>query len=160
MGAGSKRWDQLSLRNKLTIVNVVLLALSLIIAGSGTTLLLRPTLVGQLDASLRSIAADPALILSGDNSTGEFSFDSIRTAPQPYYVAVVDPSGRVLVDNWEWQPRSAAPDLATLHLDFSQNNGTGFAIYDFQDGLRAPWRAVLVREGEYHSSRGASRRAR
>ena len=47
---------------------MVLLALSLVIAGSGTTLLLRPSLVGQLDASLRSIAADPTLVLGGDAS--------------------------------------------------------------------------------------------
>jgi two-component system OmpR family sensor kinase len=150
--SGPSRWDQLSLRNQLTIVNVVLLALSLVIAGSGTTLLLRPTLVGQLDASLRSIAADPTLVLGGDASTGEFGFENIRTAPQPYYVAVVDDSDQVMVDNWEWQPRSVAPDLSTMELKFDSNSGAGFAIYELKDGLGAPWRAVVVPEDQYNSN--------
>lgn len=152
MTAGPSRWDQLSLRNQLTIVNVVLLALSLVIAGSGTTLLLRPTLVGQLDASLRSIAADPTLVLGGDASTGEFGFENIRTAPQPYYVAVVDDSGQVMVDNWEWQPRSVAPNLDTMELKFDSNSGAGFSIYELDDGLGAPWRAVVVPEDQYNSN--------
>ncbi|WP_125106429.1 sensor histidine kinase [Gulosibacter massiliensis] len=152
MTSGPSRWDQFSLRNQLTIVNVVLLALSLVIAGSGTTLLLRPTLVGQLDASLRSIAADPTLVLGGDASTGEFGFENIRTAPQPYYVAVVDDSGQVMVDNWEWQPRSVAPDLSTMELKFDSNSGAGFAIYELKDGLGAPWRAVVVPEDQYNSN--------
>ncbi|UQN15559.1 sensor histidine kinase [Gulosibacter sp. ACHW.36C] len=131
---------------------MVLLALSLVIAGSGTTLLLRPTLVGQLDASLRSIAADPTLVLGGDASTGEFGFENIRTAPQPYYVAVVDDSDQVMVDNWEWQPRSVAPDLSTMELKFDSNSGAGFAIYELKDGLGAPWRAVVVPEDQYNSN--------
>jgi two-component system OmpR family sensor kinase len=152
LASGPSRWDQLSLRNQLTIVNVVLLALSLVIAGSGTTLLLRPTLVGQLDASLRSIAADPTLVLGGDVSTGEFGFEQIRTAPQPYYVAIVDDSGDIMVDNWEWQPRSIAPDLTSMELKYEGTVGTGFSIYELTDGLGSPWRAVVIPESQYDSN--------
>ncbi|MFD0995418.1 hypothetical protein HNR16_000514 [Pseudoclavibacter chungangensis] len=59
------RWNQLSLRNKLTIVIVALLTLGLVIAGIGTTLLLRPALVAQLDAQLNDLARNPATIVGG-----------------------------------------------------------------------------------------------
>lgn len=146
------RWDQYSLRNQLTIVNVVLLAFSLIVAGTGTTLLLRPTLVGQLDANLRSIAADPSLVVGSEENTGQFTFEHIRTAPQPYYVAIVDDSGRLLVDNWTGQSRSIAPDTSDLEIGTrSDTDGPSYVISEIRDGLGAPWRAVTVREDQYQA---------
>jgi two-component system OmpR family sensor kinase len=57
-----------------------------------------------------------------------------------------------MVDNWEWQPRSVAPDLSTMELKFDSNSGAGFAIYELKDGLGAPWRAVVVPEDQYNSN--------
>ncbi|MDJ1372054.1 sensor histidine kinase [Gulosibacter molinativorax] len=146
------RWDQFSLRNQLTIVNVVLLAFSLIVAGTGTTLLLRPTLVGQMDANLRSIAADPSLVVGSEANTGQFTFEHIRNAPQPYYVAIVDESGRLLVDNWTGRPRSIAPDTSTIPFDLPADpDGPSYPIGEIHDGLGAPWRVVTVREDQYQA---------
>ncbi|KAB1643119.1 sensor histidine kinase [Gulosibacter chungangensis] len=146
------RWDQFSLRNQLTIVNVVLLAFSLIVAGTGTTLLLRPTLVGQLDANLRSIAADPSLVVGSEANTGQFTFEHIRTAPQPYYVAIVDDDGRLLVDNWTGRPRSLAPDTTDIAVGVPGDpDGPSYLISEIRDGLGAPWRVVTVREDQYQA---------
>ncbi|SJM71715.1 cell wall metabolism sensor histidine kinase WalK [Gulosibacter sp. 10] len=144
------RWNQFSLRNQLTIVNVVLLAFSLIVAGTGTTLLLRPTLVGQLDANLRSIAADPSLVIGSEANSGQFTYEYIRTAPQPYYVAVLDDQGRLLVDNWIGRPRSIAPNTDELGLGQSVDpDAPTYPIEEIRDGLGAPWRVVTVREDQY-----------
>lgn len=129
---------------------MVLLALSLIIAGTGTTILLRPTLIGQLDANLRSVAVDPNIILGGNAETGDFTFNDIRTAPQPYYVAAVDSFGRIIADNWALHPRALAPDLNSLVLQYRSNSG--YSIYEMHDGTGATMRAIVVLDGQYQAS--------
>gem|GEM_PF-45741 len=150
------RWNGLSLRNKLTIVNVALLTLGIVVAGIGTTLLLRPTLVGQLDAQLRAVAADPVSVVGGDPTTGRFTYDSIRTTPQPYYVAIVADDGTVLVDNWAPRPRAIAPDLGGVHApapgpDRPPVGAPSYPVADLHDGLGTSWRAVAVADGDYHA---------
>ncbi|MGO2113138.1 MAG: sensor histidine kinase, partial [Pseudoclavibacter sp.] len=86
------RWNELSLRNKLTLVIVALLTFGIVVAGIGTTLMLRPTLVAQLDSQLSAVAADPVSVIGGDPTTQRFTYDNVRQAPQPYYVAIVDDS--------------------------------------------------------------------
>lgn len=142
---GAARWEQLSLRNQLTIVNVVLLALSLIVAGTGTTLLLRPTLVGQTDASLRSIAADPSLVLGREASEGQFSITHVQRAPQPYYVAVLDKYGAKIADNWEGRPDAQAPAIP------HPQNGEGPKLFvsETRDASGAAWRVVVATGEEY-----------
>ena len=147
------RWEQLSLRNQLTLVNVGLLLLSLLIAGIGTTLLLRPTLVNQADTSLLAIAADPSLVIGADPTTGQFGYEYIRSAPQPYYVAVIDSeSGTLRMDNWTAQPRSLAPEVSGLAREPRPGGGaTDYTIIEVRDGLGSPWRAVSLAEGEYQA---------
>ena len=147
------RWDQLSLRNKLTLVIVALLTFGIVVAGIGTTLLLRPTLVGQLDAQLVSIAADPVVVVGGDVTTQRFSYDNVRQAPQPYYVAVIDDAGNVLVDNWGQRPRAIAPSLEPIPLP---EHGTAtltprYEIVELSDGLGSTWRAVAIGEHDHYS---------
>ena len=148
------RWDQLSLRNQLTLVNVGLLLLSLLIAGIGTTLLLRPTLVNQVDTSLLAIAADPSLVVGADPTTGQFGYEHVRAAPQPYYVAVVDSStGALRMDNWQQnQPRTLAPEVTSLGREpYSQPGVPDYTITEIRDGLGSPWRAVTIAEGAYQA---------
>lgn len=150
------RWNELSLRNKLTIVNVALLTLGLVVAGIGTTLMLRPTLVSQLDAQLNSIAADPIVVIGGNPTTQRFGYDNVRQAPQPYYVAIVSDAGQVLVDNWGTRPRAIAPSLDPLQdLDVQPAGPAGavsqYTVFEMTDGLGSTWRAVAVLEDDYAS---------
>lgn len=142
------RWAQLSLRNQLTTVNFVLLAFCLVLAGIGTTLLLRPTLVGQLDASLRQIAADPGMIIDGGGVENRVTYEGVLTAPQQFYVAVVDDSGEVLVDNWTSRSRSLAPQVGGL-ARVSPADAAQYTVYGISDGLGAPWRGVVVPRDRY-----------
>lgn len=144
---GAARWEQISLRNQLTIVNVVLLALSLIVAGTGTTLLLRPTLVGQTDASLRSIAADPSLVLGREASEGFIPITNVQRAPQPYYVAVLDRYGAIMVDNWEGRPDRLAPEIPNR----APTDGPNLYVSETRDGTGAAWR-VVVSGGESYAT--------
>ncbi|WP_424463089.1 ATP-binding protein [Pseudoclavibacter helvolus] len=140
------RWDRLSLRNKLTIVNITLLTFGIVVAGIGTTLLLRPTLVSQTDSQLSVYASDPTQFLATDPSSQLFTYDSVRIAPSTLYVAVVDASGQVVVDNWgQWQrPRAIAPAVPSdVALRGSQS------LFDMEDPLGATWRTITVPEGEY-----------
>ncbi|MDO5052636.1 MAG: ATP-binding protein [Pseudoclavibacter sp.] len=146
MARRAVRWNQLSLRNKLTVVIVSLLTLGIVVAGIGTTLLLRPTLVGQLDAQLRAAAADPYNVVGGDPTTRRFTYKQIISAPQPYYVAVLDENGHVLYDNWGERPRAIAPDVST---GAEQSSGEEVRILEVHDGLGSPWRAIVLPEGSY-----------
>lgn len=146
------RWDRISLRNQLTLVNVALLAMSLMVAGIGTTLLLRPTLVNQVDTSLLAIAADPSLVVGTDVTSGRFGYDHIRNAPQPYYVALVDDeSGRLLVDNRGPNVGMTSPDVTELAKSSQPNSAPNYEIIESRDALGAPWRTVTIYESEYAS---------
>lgn len=140
------RWDRLSLRNKLTIVNITLLTFGIVVAGIGTTLLLRPTLVSQTDSQLSVYASDPTQFLATDPSSQLFTYDSVRIAPSTLYVAVVDAEGKVVVDNWgQWQrPRAIAPEVPAD----AANRGSQ-SLFDMEDPLGASWRTITVPEGEY-----------
>ena len=140
------RWDRLSLRNKLTIVNITLLTFGIVVAGIGTTLLLRPTLVSQTDSQLSVYASDPTQFLATDPSSQLFTYDSVRIAPSTLYVAIVDVDGKVVVDNWgQWQrPRSIAPEVPA-----DSAGRVGQSLFDMEDPLGATWRTITVPEGEY-----------
>lgn len=146
------RWGQLSLRNKLTLVIVALLTLGLVIAGIGTTLLLRPALIEQLDNDLTGAAANPALIVGGNVATQNFSYEDVRSAPQSYYVAVVVSGDKV--HNWGDRPAAQLPDLTTVPEIAEQPTSptSPYRIVTLQDSLGAPWRAVVVPESEYRSN--------
>lgn len=150
---GAARWDQLSLRNQLTIVNVVLLALSLIVAGTGTTLLLRPTLVGQTDASLRSIAADPSLVLGREAAEGHFSVYHVQRAPQPYYVAILDPHGEVIADNWAGRPVELAPEIPSP----IPHDAPNLFVSETRDRHGAAWRMVVSTGENYETETAIGR---
>ena len=152
---GFARWDQLSLRNQLTIVNVVLLALSLIVAGTGTTLLLRPTLVGQTDASLRSIAADPSLVLGREAVDGHVSVVHVQRAPQPYYVAVLDAHGEVIADNWALRPKQFAPKIPASPGPVGDE--PNLVVSEARDSTGAAWRMVVASGESYETDAAVGR---
>lgn len=135
----------MSLRNKLTLVIIALLTFGLVVAGIGTTLMLRPTLVDHMDAELRSAAADPAAIIGGNPTTMRFTYENVRTAPRPYYVALVNDAGQVLVDNWGQQSRALVPMAAEALDRFPAPQ----QVVTIHDGLGAQWRAVALPEGTY-----------
>nr|WP_221186981.1 HAMP domain-containing sensor histidine kinase [Pseudoclavibacter helvolus] len=130
----------------MTIVNITLLTFGIVVAGIGTTLLLRPTLVSQTDSQLSVYASDPTQFLATDPSSQLFTYDSVRIAPSTLYVAVVDAEGKVVVDNWgQWQrPRAIAPEVPAD----AANRGSQ-SLFDMEDPLGASWRTITVPEGEY-----------
>lgn len=139
------RWSRMSLRNKLTLVIIALLTLGLVVAGIGTTLLLRPTLVDQMDSQLRSAAAEPDSVIGGSATTNHFGFENVRSAPRPYYVALLTDSGSVLVDNWGDEPRALAPDVSELAHLAQIPAGEGEQIITLHDAVGGSWRGIPVR---------------
>jgi len=148
------KWDRLSLRNKLTIVTTTLLTLGLTVAGIGTMLLLRPTLISQLDGDLRAIAADPDVLLHSDPVTGQLSFDEVSDAPRPYYVAAVSPDGEVIVDNSAQVGELIVPDIRPITNEFesgfsgatgpTQPTASQGEIITLRDPIGTAWRGILV----------------
>lgn len=134
----------MSLRNKLTLVIIALLTLGLIVAGIGTTLLLRPTLVDQMDSQLRSAAAEPETVIGGSATTNRFGFENVRSAPRPYYVALLTDTGTVLVDNWGDEPRALAPDVSELAVLAQDPVDTGEEIITLHDAVGGSWRGIPV----------------
>lgn len=149
------RWSRLSLRNKLTLVIIGLLAFGLTVAGIGTTLLLRPTLIEQMDTQLRHAASEPGNIMSGNPASRRFSYDNLRTAPKPFYVALLSESGDLLVDNRGEADAASVPNVQGVNPVNRAANASGSGgptvhgdedIVTVRDATGAGWRATAIPE--------------
>lgn len=96
----SERWAAISLRTKITGVTVLLLTLGLLISGLGTTAFLRPQLVRSIDDQVKASLVDMRIIFGQDFAGNSFQEEHVESANDPYYVALVDPSGDIVADNW------------------------------------------------------------
>jgi len=96
----SERWAAISLRTKITGVTVLLLTLGLLISGLGTTAFLRPQLVRNVDDQLVASLSDMRTIFGQDFSGSTFRQAHVEGANESYYVALVDPEGDIVADNW------------------------------------------------------------
>lgn len=95
----SRWWSGISLRTKVTGVTVLLVTLGLIVAGVGTMTVLRGYLLDEADRKIAAYAEDlPSYI-----SDPEF-FDRQPSDPLTYYVALLDPQGRLVEDNLTDEP--------------------------------------------------------
>ena len=92
------RWNAVSLRTKITGVTVLLVTLGLLVAGVGTSTVLRTYLLSEVDSSITSAAVTlqvPALMESRCSLSGP---------NDDYYVAVVNTQGAVTCQNKQESP--------------------------------------------------------
>ncbi|MCJ1712345.1 HAMP domain-containing histidine kinase [Clavibacter michiganensis subsp. phaseoli] len=130
----SEKWNNVSLRTKITSVTVLLLLLGLLVSGAGTMYLLRQQMVSQLDAQLRVTITQLPKVLNTDATMPDtFTQDDVATADPAWFVVLLDAQGDVLADNWSGDsaehPRVFGLDLARASqinneiVVFSDNSG-------------------------------------
>ncbi|RIJ17650.1 sensor histidine kinase [Clavibacter nebraskensis] len=130
----SEKWNNVSLRTKITSVTVLLLLLGLLVSGAGTMYLLRQQMVSQLDAQLRVTITQLPKVLNTDATMPDtFTQDDVATADPAWFVVLLDAQGDVLADNWTGDsaehPRVFGLDLARASqinneiVVFSDNSG-------------------------------------
>jgi two-component system OmpR family sensor kinase len=128
------KWNNVSLRTKITGVTVLLLLLGLLVSGAGTMYLLRQQMVTQLDAQL-SIAINqlPKVLDTDPASPDTFTEADVEGANPSWFVVLLDAQGDVIADNWTGNsarhPRVFGLDLARASqvndqiVAFSDNTG-------------------------------------
>ncbi|XXN00052.1 HAMP domain-containing sensor histidine kinase [Clavibacter nebraskensis] len=130
----SEKWNNVSLRTKITSVTVLLLLLGLLVSGAGTMYLLRQQMVSQLDAQLRVTITQLPKVLNTDATMPDtFTQEDVATADPAWFVVLLDAQGDVLADNWTGDsaehPRVFGLDLARASqinneiVVFSDNSG-------------------------------------
>jgi two-component system, OmpR family, sensor kinase len=139
----AERWAAISLRTKITGVTVLLLTLGLLISGLGTTAFLRPQLVRNVDDQLVASLSDMRTIFGQDFSGSTFRQSHVEGANESYYVALVDPEGDVIADNWRPdRDRRLRPVLQNLTVAEAKEIGTSIVPLADATG-RNEWHAVV-----------------
>jgi len=137
-----KQWNSISLRSKITGVTVLMLTFGLVVSGVGTMIVLRTYLLQQVDSQLDSASKDPSPFLGPDASAEQFRIEDITSAPNDYFVGLVDASGNLIVSNWgDLDPGSMPNALVTL--DTSNLLGGKVFTVDSVD-QRTEWHAVAT----------------
>ena len=95
-----RRWNAISLRNKITGVTVLMLTFGLVVSGIGTMTVLRTYLMNQVDVRLQNAYAEPTSVLGPDANQRGFDLDDVLSAPKTYFVALLDANGQPIVTNW------------------------------------------------------------
>ncbi|AWF97512.1 histidine kinase [Clavibacter michiganensis subsp. insidiosus] len=138
----SEKWNNVSLRTKITSVTVLLLLLGLLVSGAGTMYLLRQQMVSQLDAQLRVTITQLPKVLNTDATMPDtFTQDDVATADPAWFVVLLDAQGDVLADNWTGDsaehPRVFGLDLARA----SQINNEIVVFSDNSD--KKAWHGIV-----------------
>src|SRR3954462_8568095 len=122
MHAILRQWNSISLRTKITGVTVLMLTFGLVVSGVGTMVVLRTSLLQQVDSQLDQASKDPSPFLGPDASSDEFPIQDITSAPNDYFVALLDADGNRIVRNGG----NADPDnmpAASVELDTAHQLG-------------------------------------
>ncbi|MBM7026912.1 sensor histidine kinase, partial [Clavibacter zhangzhiyongii] len=138
----SEKWNNVSLRTKITGVTVLLLLLGLLVSGAGTMYLLRQQMVSQLDAQLAiAVTQLPKVLGTEASSPDTFTQEDVETADPAWFVLLLDAQGDVLADNWSGDsadhPRVFGLDLARA----SQVNG-GVVTFSDNSGNKS-WHGIV-----------------
>lgn len=113
-------WSSVSLRTKITGVTVLVLAFGLLVAGMGTTPLLKEVLTQQANDSL--VTAAKGKIVGEISEDGQLQLD----APSTLFVAVYDTNGELRASSgWD---DSVAPEHPA-HLSANDVAASGTQIY-------------------------------
>lgn len=139
----AQRWADVTLRNKITSVTVMILLFGLAITGTGTISLLKPSLYATQDVELQQVLADPVSALQPGARPGAISQADVAYAPQHHYVAMYDAAGKFLYDN-SAADTTYRPQISEIKLEWLSHPGNSSRIFEFisQDGSN--WRAVLA----------------
>ncbi len=140
----AERWDDISLRAKITGVTVFILFLGLIVAGVGTLSVLRPMLLADQTNTLNQLRKDPTTALGTGANASNLSRADILYANQQYYVALFDAAGALQYDNTHSLGESSAvPELLSpLTLETLMADPGQFIPMTSPD--RSNWRAVAA----------------
>lgn len=133
------RWNEISLRTKITGVTTMLLTLGLLVTGIGTMALLKPALIGQLDAQIQAMSADISSVVNSSEKSSNLS-----QAPSDYYYIVLDSNGSKLDENWGGKPATMRP-VMPASITFSRATDMAGQIFEVAsaDG-RIRFHAVAV----------------
>lgn len=137
----TRQWESLSLRAKVTGASVFILALGILIAGVGTTWLLRDYLVQRVDEQLRAAIEDPENLLPELNPTEP---PRGYQDPNSYYWAFLGPDGSMRNNNWVSPNLDEAlrPETGELTLERAREIGTGVVALSTSAGGPG-WRAIV-----------------
>ncbi|PPF67170.1 sensor histidine kinase [Clavibacter michiganensis] len=138
----SEKWNNVSLRTKITSVTVLLLLLGLLVSGAGTMYLLRQQMVNQMDASLRvSITQLPKVLGTEPTSPDTFTQDDVKTADPTLFVVLLDAQGDVIADNWNGD---SAEHPRVFGLDLAQASQVNNEIVVFSDNSgQKSWHGIV-----------------
>lgn len=136
------RFAGVSLRAKITSVTVFILTLGLFVAGAGTLSFLKPQLIMSQEAELRQLLVDPTPALAYGADPSALTRDDVRFASDRFYIAVLDSSGTLLVDNFrQWDERNG-PTVPVLSSQWAEDRGDKLFNLSGDDGSQ--WRAVAA----------------
>lgn len=139
----ARRWANVSLRAKITGVTVFILTLGLFVAGAGTLSFLRPQIIAQQDARLQQLQSDPSLALAEGADTSALSRKDVLFAPNNYFIAVLDPAGNILYDNYRGENQPSSPLVPIIPLDRAEELSETTLVLRDTD-TNGTWRAVLT----------------
>jgi two-component system OmpR family sensor kinase len=136
------RWNAISLRNKITGVTVLMLTFGLIVSGIGTMTVLRTYLLNQVDVRLQNAYAEPTSVLGPDANKRGFDYDDVLSAPETYYVALLDANGQPITTNWN---DTGLPAPAVTGIDMATATTLGDARFTVHSSKgSADWLAVAM----------------
>lgn len=138
----AERWSDVSLRTKITGVTVFILFLGLIVAGVGTLSVLRPILSANQANMLHQLRTDPSPALARDANPAALERGDVLYANQQYYVALLDPEGRLLYDNTQGKRDDSVPAVPPITIDEVMQRGDQLISLESRSG--ANWRAVAA----------------
>ncbi|GLK17203.1 sensor histidine kinase [Herbiconiux flava] len=142
MHAILRQWNSISLRTKITGVTVLMLTFGLVVSGVGTMVVLRTYLLQQVDSQLDQASADPSPFLGPNASSTSFNIQDITSAPDDYFVGLLDASGNLIVSNWADKDSGTMP-AALVDLDTANQLGGKVFTVDSVDHS-AEWHAVTT----------------
>lgn len=139
-GRFGDRWNDITLRAKITGVTVFILSLGLIVAGIGTQSFLRPQLIATQDKELQQMLVNPDLIL-GAGAARALKCEDVESASPRFYVAVLDSSGSILCDNSQVDDSSLAPTPPQIQPDDADQLKNNIITLRGKDAVE--WRGVV-----------------
>jgi two-component system OmpR family sensor kinase len=139
-----RRWNAISLRNKITGVTVLMLTFGLIVSGIGTMTVLRTYLLNQVDVRLQNAYTEPTSVLGPDANKRGFDYDDVLTAPKTYFVALLDANGQPITTNWaDTVPEMPAPAVTGIDMSTATELGDArFTVHSTKGS--ADWLAVAM----------------